>query len=211
MQAERRPAPATEEEATRRRVVDGLAASIVEKGYVTTTIADIVRHARVSKRTFYEHFRDKEECFLEGYRTVSEETLAIIAQAAAAPGTWETRAYVAARAYLEALETFPALTRTYLVEVYAAGPRALEQRRLVHGRFAELLRALSEAARAEEPGLRALSPAMATAVVGAIHELVLVELENGRGGRLVDLADTATELLVAVVAPPRPAGHARRR
>jgi AcrR family transcriptional regulator len=54
----------TEEQRTfRRRLLDGLAESIVAIGYRNTTVADIVRRARTSRRTFYEHFDGKEECF----------------------------------------------------------------------------------------------------------------------------------------------------
>jgi len=48
----------------RQRLLDGLATSIVEDGYRNTTVADIVRRARTSRRTFYEHFAGKEECFV---------------------------------------------------------------------------------------------------------------------------------------------------
>ena len=200
------PAASAEDEETRRRVVDGLAAAIVEKGYVQTTIADIVRHARVSKRTFYEHFGDKEECFLAGYKAVSGETLQLITAASVADGSWQERVAAASHAYLAALEAFPALTRTYLVELYAAGPRALAERRRVHKRFADLLRTLANAARSANPAMRPLTPAMATAVVGGIHELVLAELESEEARapenvRLTHLAATATELVLAVVAP----------
>ena len=49
----------------RQRLLDGLAASITERGYRASTVADIVRHARTSKRTFYDQFPSKEQCFLE--------------------------------------------------------------------------------------------------------------------------------------------------
>jgi AcrR family transcriptional regulator len=49
----------------RLRLLDGLATSIGERGYRATTVADIVRHARTSKRTFYDQFAGKEQCFLE--------------------------------------------------------------------------------------------------------------------------------------------------
>ena len=49
----------------RQRLLDGLAASIGEQGYRETTVADIVRHARTSKRTFYGEYSSKEECFIE--------------------------------------------------------------------------------------------------------------------------------------------------
>jgi AcrR family transcriptional regulator len=50
--------------AFRDRLLDGLTASIGERGYRDTTVADIVRHARTSKRTFYEQFASKEECLI---------------------------------------------------------------------------------------------------------------------------------------------------
>ena len=54
------------------------AAASAEKGYAATTIADIVRHARVSKRTFYEHFADKEDCLLAGYQHVSDRMMNVL-------------------------------------------------------------------------------------------------------------------------------------
>lgn len=191
---------------SRLRLLEGLEAAITEKGYAATTIADVVRHARVSKRTFYEHFEDKEACFLASYAAASEETLRVIASAAASPGLpWDERIHAAARAYLHALEARPELTRTYLLEIHAAGPRALRLRREVHQRFADQLGGLVKTARGEHPELRALSPAMATALVGGINELVLVAVEKGRAGQLRELADTAAELVRAVLVAPEKA------
>jgi AcrR family transcriptional regulator len=47
------------------RLLDGLAASIREKGLAQTHVTDIVRHARASRRTFYKHFPDKDSCLVE--------------------------------------------------------------------------------------------------------------------------------------------------
>lgn len=183
------------------RLLEGLASAIAEKGYAATTIADIVRHAHVSKRTFYEHFEDKEACFLASYQAVTERLMATIALAVNPDVDWQTQLHAAARAYLHLLEENPALTRTFLVEIHAAGPRALELRRKVHQQFAELLRGLVNSGRRKHPEIRPLSPNMATAIVGAINELVLVAVEGG--GRLRDLERTATELLSAVLLSPR--------
>ena len=62
----------------RRRLLDGLAASIGERGYRDTTVADIVRHARTSKRTFYGEFSSKEECFIELLAAGNREMIARI-------------------------------------------------------------------------------------------------------------------------------------
>ena len=59
-----------------RRILGGMVAAVAERGYAATTITDVVRHARVSRRTFYEHFADKEACFLAAYDAVSDAMLA---------------------------------------------------------------------------------------------------------------------------------------
>jgi AcrR family transcriptional regulator len=181
------------------RITGGLAASIAEKGYPATTIADVVRHARVSKRTFYEHFADKEACFLQLYARTSDELLELIAEAASGPAAWDDRLAAAARAYFGRLAAEPALSRAGLVEIQAAGPRALALRRDVMRRYAELLRALSVRAAGEQPGVRPLSPPLATAVVGGLNELMLEAVEEGREERLGELAGAATELLRALL------------
>ncbi len=204
MQANPSPAPSDDAstQAIRLKLIAGFSTAITEKGYAATTIADVVRAARVSKRTFYEHFSDKEACFLASYGLASDETLRAIAAAADPSLPWEDRVHAATGAYLAALDRQPALTRTYLLEIHAAGPRALELRREVHGRFAELLRRLVTQARKERPELRALSPAMATAIVGGINELVLVALEKGGPARLRDVASTVADLVRSVLTAP---------
>ena len=185
----------------RARLIEGLAAAIAEKGYAAVTIADVVRSARVSKRTFYEHFADKEACFLALYAETSDELLELIATAtASARGPWEARIGAAARAYFERVAAEPELIRAALLEIQAAGPRARELRRDVQRRYAEQLRALSIAASEEEDGVSALSPALATAVVGGLNELMLEAVETGHASRMGELADAATELIRAVLA-----------
>jgi len=196
----------------RARLTGGLAEAIAEKGYAAATIADVVRHARVSKRTFYEHFEDKEACFLALYSDSSDEMIELIEQAAGAVRAaesadepaeaatpWEGRVAAAARAYFERLAAEPALTRAALVEVQAAGPKALKLRREVQRRYADLLVALSARAAAEEDRLRPLSPTLATAVVGGLNELMLEAVEEGREARLPELAGTAAELIRALL------------
>lgn len=186
----------------RVRLMAGIALAITEKGYAATTIADVVRHARVSKRTFYEHFADKEACFLAAYSAASDGLLGVIAEAARGGGSFEERLEAAAHAYLSQLSAQPAATRTFLVEIQAAGPRGLELRRRVHQRFAGLIQALVEDARRERGDLRPLTGPLATAIVGGIDELLLQAAEEGRAAELTELAGTATTLIRAVVTAP---------
>jgi AcrR family transcriptional regulator len=181
------------------QIIGGLCGAISEKGYAATTIADIVRHARVSKRTFYENFADKQACFLAAYRELSEQTIALMTSAVDAAATWEEQLTQAVATYFAVLGGEPALTRTFLLEIHAAGPRALELRREVMDRFAEVTRRLVDEARKRQPRLKRLSPAMATAIVGGVNELMLLKVEEARPTK--ELAQTATELVRALVAP----------
>lgn len=179
------------------RLIEGMLAAIEQRGYAATTIADIVAHARVSKRTFYEHFRDKEECFLAAYAAASAETMRVIAEAAVGLSTFEQQIRASVQAYLSYLEEKRALTRVFLLEIHAAGAPALKMRRQIHQQFAEQMQMLVEAARADGARVKSLSPQTAIAVVGGINELVLVALE--KKAKLAELAETATDLVRAVI------------
>jgi AcrR family transcriptional regulator len=185
----------------RVRLIEGMVAAIEEKGYSATTIADIVRHARVSKRTFYEHFADREQCFLACYSFGSEVALEAVRQAADPADPWQRRIRETAHGYLSALQANPGLTRALLVEVYAAGPRALALRRVVLERFAALLRDLVEEGRRHHPEVRALTPAMSIALVGGINELVLSTVERDGAGQLTALTESVAQLVEAVLDP----------
>jgi AcrR family transcriptional regulator len=184
----------------RLRLLDGLAAAVSERGYPATTIAHIVKHARVSKRTFYEHFADKEECFLALYAEATEILRKGVEHALRAPAsTWQRQLEAGLEAYLSALEENPAVTRACLLEIHAAGPRALELRLSGHAKFATLLREFVERTRKKHPELRPLTAAMATAIVGGIDELLLANVEAGLTKRLAEIRETAAELLRAVI------------
>jgi AcrR family transcriptional regulator len=186
----------------RARLIEGLATALTTKGYAEISVADIVQHARVSKRTFYEHFADKEACYLATYAALSDDVLSRIAAAGESDRPAEERLVAATYAYLAALEERPALTRTFLTEIQAAGPEALKLRRSIHRRFADLLRHLVERSRKERPGLRSISPQMSAAIVGGINELVLLTIEEGREQQLQEIGATVVELLAAVLLDP---------
>jgi AcrR family transcriptional regulator len=178
-----------------RRLLEGMAAAITEKGYAATTVADVVAHARVSKRTFYERFTDKEAAFLATYSAASDDMLAVIAAAAATDAPWQERIEAGVRAYLTELAAHPALTRTFLVEIQAAGPKALALRRDVLSRFARGLQAIVASDEAVPP----LPDGLATAIVGGINELLLRAVEDEGAEDLAALTDTASRFIRAVL------------
>lgn len=194
-----------EEEASepRRRLIEGMTQALLEKPFAAVTIADVVRHAHVSKRTFYEHFEDKNACFLACYAAMSDLALLAIEASASSVLPWREQVRKATKMYLSLLEAQPVLTRALLLEILSAGPDALALRREVMTRFVDKLRSFVEEGRKHEKGIVALSESMAFAVIGGVHELTLLAVEQGRAHRLTELADTATDLLVAVLTAPR--------
>lgn len=159
------------------RLLEAMALSVAEKGYARVAVADVIERAGVSRKTFYEHFTNKEACFLAAYDVgVSAMLAAIEAEIHAAAPDWLAGAEAGTRCYLETLAANDAFARTYLVEVLAAGPDALERRTQVHERFADLLEATHGAARADVPGLPEPGRHLYRAAVGAIDELVTDEL-----------------------------------
>lgn len=187
--------------APRSRLIAGLGLALCEATFAAISVADIVRLARVSKRTFYEHFATREACYIATYETLTDALLARIAEAAERERVVEQRLYATTRAYLSELEVVPALARTFFLEIQLAGPEALGARRKVHQRYADFLRFVVAESRKERPDVRPLSPAMAVAMVGAINELLMVRLEQGRGDKLTSLAPTMMELIEALVLP----------
>jgi AcrR family transcriptional regulator len=179
-----------------------MAHAVADKGYAATTIADVVRQARVSKRTFYEHYPDKEACFLETYVAISGQLLARVAHAVSESPP-EQPVEAAVRAYFATLDEQRGMVRAFLSEIHAAGPLALAQRRKIHLHFAKLLRTTIDAARRRGALVTPLTTDMSIALVGGINELVLCAVERRQKAALSPLAETAIELIRAAIAPRR--------
>src|ERR1700677_683449 len=94
----------------RQRLLDGLAASITERGYRASTVADIVRHAKTSKRTFYDQFPSKEQCFLELLQDDIEKLGESILAAVDPEADWRQQIRQAVEAYVGYIESRPAIT-----------------------------------------------------------------------------------------------------
>lgn len=180
------------------RLLQGLAQSVAVKGYADTTIADIVREAGVSRRTFYEHFDGKPAALIALYESASRRGLRVLQDAIDPGRDWQTQVDQALGAYLGSLAQNPVLLRTLFVEILGLGATGLAARRRVHEGMADFM---LEVINAGQAAIR-LERAMALAVIGGIHELVLHALEQDRAAELPALAAPAGRLLRAVVLAP---------
>src|SRR5437764_14697716 len=105
-------------------MLDAVVQAVAEKGYSGTTVADVVSRAGVSRKTFYEHFRDKEECFLAAYDEGVAILMAQIRSAGEGAPNFQEKMRARVRAYLTLLVEEPELARAYLTAALGAGDAA---------------------------------------------------------------------------------------
>lgn len=190
----------------RARILEAMATLVAEKGYAAVTIDDIARAARISKRTFYDHFDDKQRCLLAAYEAAAAQVFDAVQRAAAPTLPWRTRVDAVIGTYLKALAARPEMTRVFHVEIQAAGAEALQLHLRFNLRYAALLRRI-----VREGGERRLGQPMAIALLGAVHELVLHAIVEERTRRLPAVLGTVAPLIDAALgASAGPPARARR-
>lgn len=182
----------------RSRLLQGMARAVAAKGYSDTTIADIVREAGVSRRTFYEHFSGQAECLVALYEAASHNALKVLRASVDLNQPWPGQVERALGAYFECLAQNPVLLRTLFIEILGLGPAGLAARRRVNQEIADFILCVVKAKPEADPG-RPLSPDLAIAAVGGIHELVLGLIEQDQVQRLPELVEPASELVYAVL------------
>jgi AcrR family transcriptional regulator len=196
----------------RARLLEAVGRAVADKGYASATIDDIVRDAGVSKKTFYEHFRDKEDCFIAAYEAASDELYDRVRAAQRDPeGGWLERTRAGVHAYLRWLAADPALARVFLIEVAAAGPRAAEARELVRDRYAEGLRRLQDIARDEIEDLPHLPMEVFHAVIAAVDDIVSRHIRQSGAEDLPDLEPVLLFVQLSLLAGPEVAAREQAR
>ena len=170
---------APHEDPFRRRLLDGLAASIEERGYRDSTVADIVRHARTSKRTFYDQFSTKEECFAELLMDNTDHIVANIREAVDPDAPWREQVRQAVVAYVATIEASTAITLSWIRELPALGEGARPMLRRGFGRLVAMIVDLSANKGFRDAGIAPVSRAAAVILVGGLRELTAQTVEDG--------------------------------
>jgi AcrR family transcriptional regulator len=187
-------AGAAETGSHRERLIEAMAASIVEKGYRDTTVADVVRLARTSRRTFYEHFEDRDACFLALFGATNDAMMDEIAAAVHPDQPLEEQVDRAMDAYIDNVSKQPALYASFVRELPGLGQAGAERGLATLERFAAMLVALVDSGRAVQPELSARPLPMDTAIiiVGGLRELAVISLQRGRDVRELRASAGAT-------------------
>lgn len=177
----------------RGRLLLAMAESVAEKGYVGTSVAEVLRRSRVSRETFYQHFSDKQHCFL----TVLDQSALLMerffAEGLAGDEPPWPRFERALEIYLTTLADEPAIARVFFLESYAAGPEAQRKRFAVQERF---VAAVTDNFAGDPSWCRLPDPGFAARMlVGAVSSLVAAALVRGRAEEIRALREPLTRLL----------------
>ncbi|MBV9452291.1 MAG: TetR/AcrR family transcriptional regulator [Streptosporangiaceae bacterium] len=183
----------------RQRLLDGMAASIDANGYRNTTVADIVRRAHTSRRTFYEHFADKEACFVALLTAANAEVIRQISAAVDALAPRETQIKQAVETWIECAESAPAITLSWIRDVPALGAAARGLQREVMEAFVVMIQTLCDTEEWRAGGTAPVSRQLAILLLGGLRELFATSVEDG--GRVSDITEVAVQASIALLAP----------
>jgi AcrR family transcriptional regulator len=195
-----RTAKAGEQTAFRQRLLDALEESIAEEGYPRTTVADIVRRARTSRRTFYEHFDSRESCFVALLTDTNADQVRQISAAVDATAPWRSQVRQAIEAWISSGESRPSLMLSWIRDVPSLGDAARHLQRDVTQKFIEMVQALGGTEQFRSAGIGPVSRQRIIMLLGGLRELTAITVEEG--GRMSDITEEAVDASIALLTPP---------
>ena len=167
--------------------------TVAEHGYNKTTVALITDAASVSRRTFYEHFSGKEDCFLAAFDALSTHLFGLMAEAVAGQSEWSDQVAAALIAPLRFFASHPELARVYMVEAVSAGEIMADRRE----ERARRLTAFLEAGRSQRIGNRDLADGLEEAIAGGIITLLFSRVRAGEAEQLERFAPAMIEFALS--------------
>lgn len=197
--------PAAVEENQRRRLFGAMVASVAERGYWNTRVADLVELSGVSLRSFYDLFPDKRACFVATITSLASTTVGVVLGGLGG-GPWEEESRRRLETFAELVAAQPAAGRLFLVEAYVAGPEAVAVVDEMSKEVEELVRRRL----ASSEKWSDLPPEIGTVAVAAILEAFRTRLLKGQTQRLPEVAEEIASLLLSYRPPTQPLRSAAR-
>jgi AcrR family transcriptional regulator len=164
----------------RERLLNGVVEAVAEHGYNATTIGAIAEAAKISRRTFYEHFEGKEDCFLAAYEMIDEHVRTSMLAAGDRAAPWPEQLEARLAALLDVLSRDLAVARFYLTEPLAAGGE-------ISARYRDAMQLLAETIRPPDGPADTDVEVRDQALMGGIATLIARRLNAGEPHRLPDL------------------------
>jgi AcrR family transcriptional regulator len=176
----------------RARIVTGMVEVVAERGVARSTVAHVVACSGVSRRTFYELFSDREDCFLAAFEEAVERAAARVLPAFERAEGWLGQVRAGLRALLEFLDDEPGLGRLAVVDALGAGPIALERRARVIGVLIDVV----DRGRREHDATPGLKRFTAEGIVGAVLAVLHARLTEPEPRPMVGLLGPLMGLMV---------------
>jgi AcrR family transcriptional regulator len=167
----------------RERILTAMADTCAKKGYGAATIRDICDTAGVSRATFYELFKDKEDCFHAAMELSLADAMGRIVAAYSPDKPWATMVRDAAAAFLDLLVSRPAFARMALVEAPSSGERAFE----LYASGKRVLQSLLDRGRDDPIEEEAIPSSAGRAALSAAESLIVGQILAGNTARLPEL------------------------
>ena len=161
----------------RQRILQGMLIAVGTHGYERTTVQDALTQAGLYRQAFYDSFTDKEDCYLQALDAGSAWVELAMRNAATGETTWRRQLRGGLAGLLRFLDEQPAMGRALLVEVHAAGPRAVAKRTEAMARASSMV----DLAREEsDQGAPAISAEAVTAgILAVLHSRLASEQTGG--------------------------------
>ncbi|HEY8582339.1 MAG TPA: TetR/AcrR family transcriptional regulator [Capillimicrobium sp.] len=169
----------------RERLMAGMLDAVGEQGYVATSVADVLARAGVSRRTFYEHFSDKEDCFLQAYDHVVAIAADAVRDVIAAQPDWRRAVRAGLALLLDTVAAHPRFARACIVEVLAVGPEGMRHRDAATQPFQRFFESGRDQAGAEWQ----LPATVAEILVGGILETITTRVMRNEADQVPALLD----------------------
>jgi AcrR family transcriptional regulator len=163
----------------RERLFKAMVEAVEERGFAATTISDLVERAGVSRRSFYEHFHNKDECLLATYDTIVARLIRRLARADDPTMEWDERMETFIRTLFDAAGDRPDAARLVCVEMGAAGPVGVQR----WAQDAERLQRLLVDGFSRAPGAGTIPDPVARAIVGTVRKILHSRVRSARSSR----------------------------
>jgi AcrR family transcriptional regulator len=180
-------------EIQRARILAAAVEVVEESGYSGMTVARVIGLAKVSRKTFYDLFVDRQDCFMAVFEETIARVRALVGEACADEARWHERVRSGLTRLLAFLEEEPVLARICLLEAQGAGMRALERRSQMFGELAEAVdrgRSIAGAVREPPPQI------IAEGLVGAVFTVLQTRLLERRDEPFTDLLGPLMSMIV---------------
>jgi AcrR family transcriptional regulator len=191
----------------RERLFAALVAVVAEKGYEATRVADLLELSGVSRSAFYEHFGDKEDCLLAALGEFVAPAIGSLVDEAGSSSPTEERVRKAFESLVRMIVDQAPAARLCFVEIYAAGPRAVDEIDRTTDAFQVFVAETVERMQGREP----LPPELARALMGGLRKVIHTRLYRGDEDELVDMIPQMWDWAWAYTPPPVPLRRPRNR